>query len=1235
MYREYDKRYLRIDSGNQYLLTGNSGNFYLTTNPNNFISSGDFTTSTGQLGTRIENTGTAIQNQIIGFVPSGNLPFFNLDNYSSINTAVSAIGTKKATLVVPSSGNVATDVIIPSNVNLFFTNSGVFNINSGVTLSIYGDIISPNKQIFSNIHTGLNKGILDFSNNKSINKFMIPWWGAPNNNLSDAQPILQEMVNTATRNMTLYAPLNQYYLLNNTLRLSGQRGLGFISDIPREASTTQASILTWNGAAGGTVLDMNVCEYCRVEGWTIDCGGTGGADRGINIDGENASTISTDNTIAHNRIFGSTRTGFRGITIAETATNNNEFMKIIHNNITCYQGTGIGLYLGQSSNAHGHHLIDNNFYSLRYGIKGDAAGFIMDGINNFGSNEIDINIGQTCWPLVIKNCDTENSDQFIRIAYNADDPIVIENNRIGTAYKRVAEYGASARYITFRNNRISFAPIIHQVSGATQLRLFSYNNVHSAEETGVFYNFGTSNLYTDVQEGYLTSHIIVASGSTNIAPLKFITGDLTTPVQAGAMEWDGTKLYITQSTGSANPYRQEIVTTTNTNSILTTLDDVFNYNNDFYFDFGSGFYRDVFAFNPYSAVSFLLDVSIVQGNTQTNAEKYFIPGGIDDYQSSTTYQVLPAYSTLYRDPTNPFTGNGGGLYDLLSVKTGSARMLRMRSLTSGFRADSLFNISVTSYGVALSGFFPSSTGIDTGNYAVYDNTLLTQGDGKVGIGIRFPRYALDVIGEGRFSAGLLVSGNSVVTGGPYYLASNPNNFGSTQNVITGFGTTGYIPKFTANGSGLIHSIIYESGSKVGIGTILLDSPLVVDGGVSMTNGWIRNTTLGATYPVLVFSSTVTPKWAGIGYDSSDGLSFFVNASSNDVSAGTQALKITNAGGIVLSSAATLGVGGTPGGRFAARAIGNFSSAADFAANSAAFFTYYLSDVYGLAVGVNASIPALQSLDTNAAYQLAINPYGGNICIGKTSPTSNLDINGHLLAKNITGSNIEASVSLKVSGESVVTGLERLYLKSDFSTGLFVDRVTNQIISGQKTFIHSIVANDNITGLSLDSNTRILSTNLNSVDWGFVSESVDSSEDYGLITSSVSESEDWGGQTNNISIDWGNHIGYGKDALGSIDYGNRALSGTWNTQSLKINSGYNINSDGNLNLVSNNVNTGIILSGSRLCLYGDTSGSAPSTNTLTVPVSIPVYGDIDKLCGNPNGFLMFNLSGRAVKIPYYY
>lgn len=47
-----------------------------------------------------------------------------------------------------------------------------------------------------------------------------------------------------------------------------------------------------------------------------------------------------------------------------------------------------------------------------------------------------------------------------------------------------------------------------------------------------------------------------------------------------------------------------------------------------------------------------------------------------------------------------------------------------------------------------------------------------------------------------------------------------------------------------------------------------------------------------------------------------------------------------------------------------------------------------------------------------------------------------------------------------------------------------------------------------------------------------------------------------------------------------------------------------------------------------------SGVAPSTNTLTMPVSIPTYGSTGKIMGTPIGWIDILVSGISRKLPFY-
>lgn len=84
----------------------------------------------------------------------------------------------------------------------------------------------------------------------------------------------------------------------------------------------------------------------------------------------------------------------------------------------------------------------------------------------------------------------------------------------------------------------------------------------------------------------------------------------------------------------------------------------------------------------------------------------------------------------------------------------------------------------------------------------------------------------------------------------------------------------------------------------------------------------------------------------------------------------------------------------------------------------------------------------------------------------------------------------------------------------------------------------------------------------------------------------------------------------------------------------VSRGVSLQAGGNLSLISNNNQTGAIFSGGYINLYGNTSGTAPSSTILSIPLTESIYGDTSAFLGKPAGWMDIYISGRPFKLPYY-
>ncbi len=351
---------------------------------------------------------------------------------------------------------------------------------------------------------------------------------------------------------------------------------------------------------------------------------------------------------------------------------------------------------------------------------------------------------------------------------------------------------------------------------------------------------------------------------------------------------------------------------------------------------------------------------------------------------------------------------------------------------AGSYAGYFHGVTTTSQSLGLlidAGTNASDYGLRVRSYGSTD-FFAVRGDGNVGIGTSSPGVKLAIQQDSTTSQQLALQ-NDTLTAGRYSEILFRHSNGAGASGIRGYAVNlnsnneSQLRFFTSpSGNSPTERMIIDQAGNVGIGTTSPDSPLHVGNGPAMSGGWNRTINLHATYPVAVFNSAAS-RWAGIGYDYSTSMRFWVNATSNDVpGTGLNAMTILNGGAVGIGT-------GSPAQRFSVLMPGE-GTIAGFGANSAQdLFTIGYSS--GASI-LKSSVYGRLLLTTQNNHNIDLTPNGtgnvileannaGNVGIGLTDPGSyKLNVNGEINATGlrINGTPIANSASQWTNGTGSIS-----------------------------------------------------------------------------------------------------------------------------------------------------------------------------------------------------------------------
>lgn len=505
-------------------------------------------------------------------------------------------------------------------------------------------------------------------------------------------------------------------------------------------------------------------------------------------------------------------------------------------------------------------------------------------------------------------------------------------------------------------------------------------------------------------------HIAAGTASAGSAPLKLTAGTNLTIPEAGAIEFDGTSLFYTDSTntrrtlgvaGSGLTALTGDVSASGSGSVAATVNSV-----------GGSTAANVHSAEllANAATNANTANTIVKRDTSGNFSAGMISGNLTGtVTGSASLNVLKAGDTMTGNLTfganlgTVFTGSSGTA--TLQGPSGAIAtnyVLRLPtaqgSANQTLANDGSGNLSWQAHIASITANSPLSAS------TVGAATTLSLGTVPIangGTGATTQQAAINAL------AGAVTSGQFLRGNGTNVVMSALQSSDLPSGTLAGSGTAGYVPYYSASTT-LANSPLTVSGSNVGVGVTSSGAKLEVAGTIQSDTGGFLLTTQGRAWPKIGLYPTDLNNW-GRG-----DLVFAINNAqdSTSVSASNEVMRLTAGGNLLIgtsSSASILAITGTRNGSNLDIAGVNIAPTLKTTAlpgltQTGVSITPSFVNYQGVAVGRSLYIKgAADSTAITNTYALYVdtptggaNNYaavfnGGNVGIGTTSPGNNLHV----------------------------------------------------------------------------------------------------------------------------------------------------------------------------------------------------------------------------------------------------